>query len=283
MIKIRSINRGDGKGLILIILIIICLFFIGVSDRSSVERPKSYGLSFLSFFQKVSHDSIGMISNTFNSIGELKELKVNYEETLQLLQGYAGVERELESLRSENTLLKEQLNISSEIPYKNISARIIGKEPANYFTSFVIDKGFKDGLSKNMAVVAFDHGLFGLVGKVEEVGINSSIIIPITNSQCFVAARLQSNRYEGLVSGTNSNEDNLIMEYVSKRALSETKINELIITSGMRSLYPPGLFIGRVISISSEEYDTSMELKIKPIIDTSHIEYVFVLAEDKND
>ncbi len=275
-------SRGDGKGLILALLVVTSLILLGFSERTSVERPKSYGLTFLSFFQGVTHNTLSLFVDTFNSIGELKELKKNYEQALLLLENYAGVERELESLRGENLLLKEQLDFSREISYRNISAKIIGKEPDNFFASFVINKGTKDGIRQDMAVVAYDNGLFGLVGKVEETGINSSIVIPITNSQCFVAARMQKSRNEGLVSGLQ-NVNSLSMKYVNKKALGEIARGDLVLTSGMKSLYPPGLFIGRVDDISFEEYDTSMDLTLTPIIDISKIEYVFVLTEDRND
>jgi rod shape-determining protein MreC len=283
MVKLNSVSRGDGKGIILILLVISSFILIGLSEETSVEKPRSYGLSFLSFFQNLVNNSLTFLGNTFNSIGELRELKYNYEEALKLLENYAGVERELESLRSENSLLKEQMKVSSEMKFKNISSKIIGKEPDNFFSSFIIDKGSLDGIKKDMAVVAYDKGLFGLVGKVEEAGFNSSIVIPITNSQCFVAGRLQKSRNEGLINGKNDNSGNLNMNYVNKRALEDISLNELVITSGMKSLYPAGLFIGRVSTIFSEEYDTSLELELEPVIDMSRIEYVFVMIEDSND
>ena len=83
-----------------------------------------------------------------------------------------------------------------------------------------------------MAVVAYDHGLFGLVGKVEETGLNSSVVIPITNSRCFVAARLQNSRNEGLVSGADRDTSNLLMKYVNKKAASEMARGELVVTFG---------------------------------------------------
>ena len=276
-------RRGDGKGIVLTVILLSSLIMLSLSEGTSVERPKSYGLSFLSFFQEMVFNSVSLVGDTFNSIGELKELKENYDDALMLLENYAGVERELESLRTENALLKEQLDFSREMEYRNISAKIIGKEPENFFSSFIINKGTIDGIGPDMAVVAYDHGLFGLVGKVEEAGLNSSIVIPITNSQCYVSSRLQKSRLEGLVSGTNINSDNLVMKYVSKKALDELGERELVVTSGMQSLYPSGLFIGRVVSYVSEEYDTSMELRLEPIIDMSRIEYVFVLVEEGND
>jgi rod shape-determining protein MreC len=86
-----------------------------------------------------------------------------------------------------------------------------------------------------------------------------------------------------LINGKNDNSGNLNMNYVNKRALEDISLNELVITSGMKSLYPAGLFIGRVSTIFSEEYDTSLELELEPVIDMSRIEYVFVMIEDSND
>ncbi len=276
-------NSGDGKGLILSLLIVTSLILLGFSERASVEKPKSYGLSLLAFFQGASQSTISFFTDSFNSIGELKALKENYEKTQKLLENYAGVERELESLRAENRLLKEQLDFSSEVEYRNVSAKIIGKEPENFFSSFVINKGTRDGLKRDMAVVAYDNGLYGLVGKVEETGVNSSIVIPITNSQCFVAARLQKSRNEGLVNGLQGNGNSLVMKYVNKKAYGMISQGELVLTSGMKSLYPQGVFIGRVETMAFEDYDTSMELTLTPIIDISRIEYVFVLTEDVHD
>jgi rod shape-determining protein MreC len=273
-------GRRDGKGILLTVLLIISLIFISFSDKTSVDKPRSYGLSFLSLFQEIFQRSIMTVGTTFNSIGELSELRDNYREALLLLENYAGVERELESLRRENELLKKQLDFSREMKYKNVSAQIIGKDPENFFSSFVINKGTMDGIYPDMAVVAYDHGLFGLVGKVEEAGINASIVIPITNNQCFVAARLQNSRNEGLVCGSGIGSSDLRMKYVNKKADDNKLNNELVVTSGMRSLYPPGLFIGRITGSYSEEYDTSMELTLNPIIDMSRIEYVFILTEE---
>lgn len=283
MVTLGKLGKGDGKGLIYIVFIAVSFILIGISDNSRVDKPRNYGLSFLAFFQNIINGTSSFIGDTFNSIAELKEMKKNYEDALGLLENYAGLERELESLRIENALLKEQIDFSQELTFSNVSAKIIGKDPENFYSSFIVNRGSSDGIAKNMAVVAYNKGLFGLVGKVEEVGVNSSIIIPITNSQCFVAARLQNSRIEGLVNGSNDNSGSLIMNYVNKRVFSEISKNELVVTSGMKSLYPPGLFIGRVKNIVSREYDTSLELEMTPIIDLNRLEYVFIMLDSANE
>ncbi|MCK5249642.1 MAG: rod shape-determining protein MreC, partial [Spirochaetaceae bacterium] len=70
----------------------------------------------------------------------------------------------------------------------------------------------------------------------------------------------------------------LMMRYVRKSAGTSIGVNDLIVTSGMKSLYPPGIVIGRVKEVRSREYSTSLELVLVPIIDVTKVEYVFILG-----
>ena len=93
----------------------------------------------------------------------------------------------------------------------------------------------------------------------------------------YVASRLQKNRFEGLVEGRGNENGELIMRYVRKSAGSSIGMNDLIVTSGMQSLYPSGIVIGRVKEVRARDYATSLELILQPVVNVSQVEYVFVL------
>jgi rod shape-determining protein MreC len=90
-----------------------------------------------------------------------------------------------------------------------------------------------------------------------------------------VGARLLTSHYEGLVNG--SGDESVTMKYVKRYARSNIRYGDIVVTSGMKSLYPSGIFIGAVKAIHAREYDTSLELELEPVIDFSRLEYVFVL------
>jgi rod shape-determining protein MreC len=69
------------------------------------------------------------------------------------------------------------------------------------------------------------------------------------------------------------------MRYVSDQARTEIGYGDLVITSGMSSVYPKGIHIGTVVSVEAQPYDTSLELKLDPIVDFERLEYVFVIRE----
>ena len=261
----------------LVILILICVIFLGFSTEKKIIRPKEAGFTFFSLFQSGINGVGNFVSDTINSINELRELKGAYEQLQNKINEYEEIEKDIAELRNENSALRQQLGFSANSPFHNIPAEVIGKDPGNTFNSIIINKGRSAGIQRNMPVVALQDGYHGLVGKISEVGQFSAVIVPIYNESAYVSARLQNSRYEGLISGSGYSESILKMEYVKKIAREQIKYGDFVITSGMKSIYPKGIYIGRVTAIEGKEWDTSLLLEIEPIVDFTRLEYVFVL------
>ena len=77
------------------------------------------------------------------------------------------------SLEKEIQELKEALDLNRTLTeYTPINATILSRNKSYWFNQLMIDKGSRDGIKKDMAVVTKD----GLVGKVSRVYRNSSEI-----------------------------------------------------------------------------------------------------------
>lgn len=241
--------------------------------------PEQIGLTMMSVLQQVFDTVGGFFSSTITSISELRELQKNYQDLLKRTELLKVYERDYVQLKRENELLKEQLGLLETIKYEAIPARIIAKDPNSQFYAIILNKGIKDGIKRNMAVIAYQNGIEGLVGRIIEVSPNASIVLPIFETTSYIAARLSSSRYEGLVNGKGSDTSNLIMQYVKKSAKNEIQLGDMIVTSGLQSLYPPEIAIGRVKKIDEPKYVSSLEITVEPILDFSRIEYVFILKD----
>lgn len=277
----RSLDRK--KTALFILLLLISSVFM-VSDRRGKEnlRISEIGLSFFSVFQKGFAYAAGFIVETGNSIQELKKIKTEYGMLLERISEYEMLERNYLDLKRENLELKRQLMLSEEARLEKIPARVIGSDPGIFYNTIIIDKGRKDGIENDMAVVAFYEGYQGLVGRIVEAGSNSAKILPLYDRNFSVAARLQNLRYEGIVSGRGSTNSLSVMNYVNKNARDRIGYDDVVITSGMSSIYPSGIYIGRVRSVGAREYETSLELEIEPVVDFSRLEYLFVLKRVEN-
>ena len=266
------------SSLILGVILIFSFFTMSLNTGTMEFSPRQAGMSFFSFFQVGVSRISGFVGGTVNSISELKKLKNDYDVLLKKVEDFQILQRDVVELRLENKRLKKQLEYSSSINGKYISSEIVAQEPGNLFTTMIIDKGSKEGITVNMPVIAFLDGLQGLVGKIVEVTPYSSKVLPVFNKSSFVGARLLASRYEGLVNGEGLKYGYLTMSYVKKGTKEIVKYGDIVTTSGMKSIYPKGIYIGRVREIDTPKWQPSLELKLEPVIDFSRLEYVFILV-----
>lgn len=251
--------------------------FLAFSGGGFVVNFRDIGFGLMSGAQRGIYSVSSFFSGTVTAISELSDLRQKYQELSLRLEDYELLQRTNADIKTENERLKGLLGFSKSLSAKNIPAGIIGRDPNNLYSGLTINRGARQGIKKNMPVISFQGSNTGLVGKVVQVGRNTSLVMPIYDYQCFVGARLETSRYDGLVSGQGNADAPLVMKYVKKRAKDEIMVGDKIITSGENNLYPGNIPIGFVSKIRGLDYETSIELDIEPVIDFSRLENVFVL------
>ncbi len=276
----REFLSRHRDGIVLLAIITASIVSIGVSSNSVQFRPKQIGRSFAGVIQQSVAAVGNFFSDTITSVGELSELRRQYNSLAEQMREAEVTSDQLAMLQQENAQLRDALSFARASEFSSIPARIIGKEPGSFFSSLTINKGSRDGVGRNMPVIAIQDGERGLVGRITEVGITTSTIMPLVDSDSFVAARLMRSRHEGLVAGQGQ-DGLLIMNYVPKSARAAIGVGDVVITSGMESLFPEGIRIGTVEAIEGRTYQTSLELELAPSVDYSRVEYVFVVRTDR--
>lgn len=270
-------DSGVGPEAVLMVLIIISVILILFTGTLRDGEGRQIGSRTVLSVQRIFGRASDGIKDGFGSLRKLREMRVQYESALERLSSYQGLERDVVELRNENEALKKLLGFSAGMELEHVPSRIIAGDPSNLFSTLTIDVGTYDGIRVGMVVTAFQDGFFGLIGKVVSVGTRSSQVRPIVDPDNYVASRLQQGRWEGLVEGRGDENGELMMRYVRKTAGSDIGINDLVVTSGMQSIYPPEIYIGRVKEVRSREYSNSLEIILTPTIDITRAEYVFVL------
>lgn len=159
---------------------------------------------------------------------------------------------EYENIKRENILLKELLGLKDSQKKIVTFARVIRRGLSRWSSAVVIDKGEKDGVRKDMAVITSR----GLVGKVIAVNRDFSEILLLDDSNFRVAVRFMGSRAEGIASGTGYG---VIVRYVSKEA--EVINNDWVITSGLDGIFPEGLLVGYVTDIKEQGFFNEVSLR----------------------
>ena len=265
-----------------IILIAVSLLMISISTRSILSLPGAVASAVTGGIQYVFSSVGGFVKRTIFSISELADLRDQYNSLADKLKTYETLQRNFADMMSENARLKEQLGFAQNLTTIKASTQIIAKDPGNLYTSYVIDKGSAAGITKNMAVAAFQNGMQGLAGKILDARSKSSVVLPIFDQRFFVSARLSRTRNEGLVNGQGNPDDPLVMRYVSKLNAAEIQIGDMVVTSGLDSIYPSDLAIGRVKEIQLPEYSSSAIILLEPSLNFSRLEYLFVIQKEES-
>lgn len=179
---------------------------------------------------------------------------------------------ELEELR---TLYQLDRSYSD---YSKVAANVISKDPGNWFHSFIIDKGSKDGIEVDMNVISGS----GLVGIVTKVGAdwaqvrsiiddtsNVSAMILTTADNCMVSGNLQLMS-EGCISISQLKDSDDQVEFGAK-----------VVTSQVSSKYHSGLLIGYVQELQMDSNNLTKSGTITPAVDFEHLRSVLVITDQK--
>ncbi|MBQ1644307.1 MAG: rod shape-determining protein MreC [Treponema sp.] len=277
--KIRTPFRFKLSEILLVVMILTSGIMLSFSAGGFLVDFGKIGFSIMSTMQKgVSFLSDG-VSNAFTSIKDMTQMKKEYQALKERLKDYEYLQRSNTEIRRENDRLREQLNFSKDLSYKNIPAQIIGHDPDSLYSGITINKGARNGIRKGMPVIAIQNGNIGVVGKIVTVGMGTSLIIPIYDSQFNISTRVQTSRDLGITKGSGFSDLPLSMGYIRKSAFSDLHEGDVVVTSGENGNYISNVPVGRISKIKVVDYDNSLDIELEPIVDFPRLENVLVVDQ----
>lgn len=207
----------------------------------------------------------------FTQYNELKEENESLKQELEDLQ--SKLDR-AEVALDENEWLRKYFGISeAELEFELIGANVVGYETGNTDTIYMLDKGSINGVTVNMAVITED----GIVGCVTEVGINWCKITSIVEDSFAVGAYVARTGDHGIVKGDSSRRADGTCLMSSLPENSEIQEGDLILSSGIGSVYPAGITVGKVISVSSDPATRTKTAIIEPSVKFDNIKKVMII------
>ena len=277
--KIRTPFRFKLSEILLVVMILTSGVMLSFSAGGFLVDFGKIGFSIMSTMQKgVSFLSDG-VSNAFTSIKDMTQMKKEYQALKERLKDYEYLQRSNTEIRRENDRLREQLDFSKDLSYKNIPAQIIGHDPDSLYSGITINKGARNGIRKGMPVIAIQNGNIGVVGKIVTVGMGTSLIIPIYDSQFNISTRVQTSRDLGITKGSGFSDLPLSMGYIRKSAFSDLHEGDVVVTSGENGNYISNVPVGRISKIKVVDYDNSLDIELEPIVDFPRLENVLVVDQ----
>lgn len=172
----------------------------------------------------------------------------------------------------ENLRLRRLLDFKGTLQAETIAAQVVLHDMTGWFQTLIVDKGFKDQVAPDMAVVNDE----GVVGRVLDVSDRYARILLITDPGSAVDAIIQRNRVRGVLGGKDAN--GCILKYV--RGNLDVQAGDLIISSGKDGIFPKGLRLGVVQGIFKDPVDLFQKIEVKPLVRLSALEEVLIIKRE---
>jgi rod shape-determining protein MreC len=257
------------------VLLAISALLLLLRNSDPVRAASTVATQLLVPIQHVLADA-GITSNRFvQAITEIENLQAD-NTTLRA---------EVDRLTLENVQLREAAfaaqqttrltDVAKTLPFESVPATLIARDPSNILSTIVLGVGTDLGIRVGHVVLSEQ----GLVGRVSEVGTNYAKVLLVTDPTHTVSALVEGSRATGIVRGQYG--DSLIMDWLLQT--EKVKVGDVVVTAGLglgeeiRSLYPKGLVIGKILQLQNAEAAAYQRAIIAPAVDLRRLENVLVV------
>jgi len=196
-----------------------------------------------------------------------------YWENHRLRQHLTRLQIEADALhaeRLENVRLRRLLELEERRPYDLVASNVIARSLDRLGGSLTVDKGTADGIEPGRAVLTPD----GLVGRAERATPHQARILTLLHRDCAVAARIERTRVDGVLQWEYGNQPTLDLRYISSQ--EDVQVGDLVVTSGLGGIFPPGIRIGTVAKVGIEPNGLMKEILVRPAVDFRSVEEILV-------
>jgi len=277
-------KQFDKRYLLILIIVVIALALVILAvalkkDRklNPVERViKDTGMTVL----KVAGTPFRYVKNKIDDIHEKNNLYKKYKKLKKQYDKLDTIKSENKNLQNEISKLKKELDLKHLLSDKvECNATIISRNVGYWYEEVTIDKGKKDGIKKDMAVVNSE----GLIGRIIKVSNHYSTVKLLSNdnmdNKISVKISVGDSYVYGLISKYDSKTNTYTVEGISQNI--QIKENSDVVTTGMGTTFPSGLLIGKVKEIVTDNFDLSKVVKVKSSVNFNDIDYVTVLKREE--
>lgn len=266
----------------ILIVVTIILFTLILSNKKTITKTENVIKDSILELTKLLNKPIDSIDNKLEEMKTKHKLYKKYQKMLKKYHKIDLMEAKYEESKKEIKELKKILNLNntlSESEYLN--ATVITRNIGYFYNELTIDKGKKDQVNKNMAVIT-DDGLIGTITKVSNLNsVVKLITTSDTNNKISVKIKIDDDEYlYGLMVGYNEEEKCFIVEGISDN--KKIPKGSIVTTTGLGSDIPSGILIGRVEKIKKDNFDLSRTLLIRSNVNFDNINYVTILKKKDN-
>jgi rod shape-determining protein MreC len=181
-----------------------------------------------------------------------------------------------ERLANENKQLRALLELKPGLTVKSVAAEVMYEAADPFSRKFYINRGLAQGLVPSSPVIT-EGGVIGQVTRVYPLSSEVTLLtdrdaaIPLLNTR----TQLRAAAFGGVAQGSA-----LELRFVS--ANTDVKVGDVLHTSGVDGVYPPGLPVATVTLVEKQADGGFTRVVLAPLAAVDRVRHVLVLEPLKN-
>jgi rod shape-determining protein MreC len=267
-VAILDIRQRAGYLFLGVMLGHVLLISAQVNSRTGVPVLEAVTFGVFAEIQRSVSSAFSSVHGVWGGYIGLRQLKRENELLARQLEEAQVALQQQRALADRSRNLEQLLELRDRSNLKTIAADIIAAGASPEFRTLTIDKGTRDGIAADMAVIA----PAGVVGRVVLPSAGAAKVQLLVDRNAAAGVLIERSRAQGLVTGTG--DALLTLDFLSE--LEDVMTGDLVVTSGIDGIYPKGYIIGRVESFEKNG-NSFTKISVRPAVDFTSIEEVLVV------
>ncbi|EMJ88912.1 rod shape-determining protein MreC domain protein [Leptospira meyeri serovar Semaranga str. Veldrot Semarang 173] len=257
-----------------------------------------------------SFDSFGsLIKSSYNKLESFERVREERDSCLNVMEEYRQLSKDVERLKAENAILRQELNFPLHLDYPTVRAEVLSVRLNAIYRTIIINKGSEEGIKPYMPVVARsldEKGKFteALVGKIIAVSKGSAVIQPIINSNFSMGVSIPGTNLWASLNGNSGRGTDVLLDYIDSGIVIDpkaignfpmgpnppptsagtmftegfSKIGKAVFSSGGSGVFPPGIPVGTIIEEGPRNGSFKTAI-LRPFVEFDKLLHVIVLKK----
>jgi rod shape-determining protein MreC len=267
-------GRGPSPGLRFTLYALLSLGLLYLDQRAGWSTRIRYGLEAGAYPLQVAINSPATVwRGLVDALATRNQLRANNLRLESALRELQVGQLRTQALEEENASLRGLHEALPPLVTKWQVAEVIGSEAALLRQRIVINKGARDGVHLNQAVV---DGT-GVLGQVMHVGPYSAEVILITDPEHAMPVQVVRNQLRTIAVGSGSANE-LLLKFLAVN--SDVQGGDLLVSSGLGGVFPAGFPVARITGVRREANQLLAQVRAEPLAHIGSSREVMLLDFD---
>jgi rod shape-determining protein MreC len=204
----------------------------------------------------------------------LQEAQAAQAQAQRTLAEQAERTAQVDTLQTENARLRALLDLQPRLQVRQQAAEVLYLAADPYSRKLVVDRGRQHDVVEGSPVVNEQ----GVVGQVTRVYPLTSEVTLLTDKDAAIPLLNTRTQQRGAafgVGGRIGSAGGLELRFVASS--SDVQVGDVLTTSGVDGIYPPGLTVARVASVERQSQDSFARVVLTPTAASDNLRHVLIL------